>query len=164
MNKWFVTLTRLVNGKPETISRDGIVAGTQDEAIRKAKAGIPNASLYTQVQATQVDPTGKPVGQPQAGQNPMQRPGQPGQPQMPQWDQNGRPFESFFPYRISLDSSYAPLVEATKIDKIKVVRHNGRVYIEIEDKRDLALFMKKLLEHKSPQAKMIAEGINKSME
>ena len=163
MATWIVTLTRMVGGRPEAITRDGIVAGSQDEAVRKAKAGIPNASLYTQVQATQMGQDGSPVQQ-----TPMQPSAQMGQPQpqqqAQQWDMRGRPMESVFPYRINLDASYAVVAESAKVTDVKIERRNGRVYIAVPNQKTLELFMKKLMETKHTKAKIIVEGVKKSME
>lgn len=165
MMTWIVTLTRMVGGKPEAITRDGIVAGSQDEAVRKAKQGIPNAALYTQVQATQVGTDGNPVQQGQMG--PADQLGQHAQqPQRAQqWDARGRPLpESAFPYVINVDASYGVVAESAKVTDIKIERRNGRIYIVVPNQRTMELFMKKLLESKHARAKIIAEGVSKSME
>lgn len=152
MATWTVTLTRMNAGKPDTITRDNIQASTQQEAVQKAQMGIPNAAQYTQVQATQKDIQGNPLA-----------PTDQDQDQTLNQPYTGQFHESLFPYKLMLPLSDAAILEESRIPNVKVVRRDGKIYIEVSRPDDLALFIKKLLEIKDIKAKRILNGIWDSM-
>jgi hypothetical protein len=164
MANWTVTLTRVIGGRPDTITRDNIVAATQQEAIQKAQMGIPNSQTYSQVTATQLNPTGEPMVNNQQGQSNQQQQGA-----MPSQPYTGQFHECTYPYKLMLPSTYASVVETSrhineaKIPSIKVLRQHGKIYIEIPCARDLQLFVNKLLENNDLASKSIVDGIIRSM-
>lgn len=164
---WTVTLTRMLGGRPDSITRDNIQAGTQAEAVQKAQQGIPNASQYTQIAANQIGNDGTPMipDDPNSQSN-MNNPQQGLSNPMGGSAYNPMQQESLkrltFPYQMNLPTYYEKVIAAARIPALKIERRHGRIMIIVPKPEDLELFVKKLLETKMDKSLSLVKNINES--
>lgn len=147
MAQWQVSMSRVVAGRPDTISKT-VEAPTQQEAIRRAQAGVPNATQYVQIVATQIGIDGElKIDQEEKG------------PEMqPQRPMMGQMAAEHFPFTMMLPAGYREIMEIS-VPNVKMARRNSRIYIEVQNSKDLRSFLKKLFETGTPKAKSLFEDI-----
>lgn len=141
-----------------------VSAATRDEALRKATQGDPNTGKYEQITLKQKPTTPGPVvNKPQTAMTTEAK----GKKKSKKVDPNTMEFvESVrYPYSLMLPKAFQKLIEGAVSTKANAVltESYGRVYVRIEDKAAMVAFVENLHKSKDEKAKVVVEGIKRSI-